>query len=353
MIIELVGIAVGTIVVLVVLALIWNSFWLWWQSILSNAAVSLIQIIFMRFRKVNPSIIVTARITARKAGIDITGDELEAHFLAGGNVGRVVQALISANKANITLSYDRCCAIDLAGRDVKEAVDTSVNPKVIDVPSGSMGRNTIDAIAGDGIQLKVKARVTVRTNLERLVGGATEETIVARVGEGIVTTIGSAQNHMEVLENPDRISKLVLERGLDSGTAFEILSIDIADVDVGDNVGARLKIDQAEAEKQVAQAQAERQRALAVAREQEMVALVQENQAKVVLAEAEVPKAIAEAFRSGNLGIMDYYGMQNIQADTRMRGSIAQGERGDEEGGAPAPGGRSGPGSPPHPQAPR
>jgi uncharacterized protein YqfA (UPF0365 family) len=338
MIIELIGLAIGAIIVLVLFALIWNSFWLWWQSILSNAPVSLIQIIFMRFRKVNPGTIVTARITARKAGIEVTGDELEAHYLAGGNVVRVVQAIISANKANIALSYDRCCAIDLAGRDAKEAVNTSVNPKVIDVPSGTMTRSTIDAIAGDGIQLRVKARVTVRTNLERLVGGATEETIVARVGEGIVTTIGSAANHMRVLENPDRISKVVLERGLDSGTAFEILSIDIADIDVGDNVGARLKIDQAEAEKQVAQAQAERQRALAVAREQEMIALVQENQAKVVLAEAEVPKAIAEAFRSGNLGIMDYYGMQNIQSDTRMRASLAAGERGDDEGGAPPPG---------------
>ena len=235
----------------------------------------------------------------------------------------MVQALISASKANITLDYDRACAIDLAGRDVQEAVGTSVNPKVIDVPSGQMARNTIDGIAGDGIQLKVKARVTVRTNLDRLVGGATEETIVARVGEGIVTTIGSSQNHMAVLENPDRISKVVLERGLDSGTAFEILSIDIADVDVGDNIGARLKIDQAEAEKQVAQAQAERQRALAVAREQEMVALVQENRAKVVLAEAEVPKAMADAFRAGNLGVMDYYNMQNVISDTRMRRSIA------------------------------
>ena len=340
MIIELIGLAIGAIIVLVVFALIWNSFWLWWQSILSNAPVSLLQIIFMRFRKVNPGTIVTVRVTARKAGIDVTADELEAHYLAGGNVVRVVQAIISANKANIELSYDRCCAIDLAGRDAKEAVDTSVNPKVIDVPSGAMSRSTIDAIAGDGIQLKVKARVTVRTNLDRLVGGATEETIVARVGEGIVTTIGSANNHMEVLENPDRISKVVLDRGLDSGTAFEILSIDIADVDVGDNVGARLKIDQAEAEKQVAQAQAERQRALAVAREQEMVALVQENQAKVTLAEAEVPKAIADAFRSGNLGIMDYYGMQNIQADTRMRASLAHGERPEDEAlGRPPAGG--------------
>jgi uncharacterized protein YqfA (UPF0365 family) len=321
---DIIGYFILGLIVLAIIALVWNAFWLWWQSILSNAPVGLLQIIFMRFRKVNPGIIVTVRITAKKAGIDLTADELEAHYLAGGDVGRVVQALISSSKANIELDYDRACAIDLAGRDVKEAVNTSVNPKVIDVPSGAMSRSSIDAIAGDGIQLKVKARVTVRTNLPRLVGGATEETIVARVGEGIVTTIGSAQSHMHVLENPDRISKVVLDRGLDSGTAFEILSIDIADIDVGDNVGARLKIDQAEAEKKVAQAQAERQRALAVAREQEMVALVQENRAKVVLAEAEVPKALADALREGKLGVMDYYGMQNIMADTRMRDSISQ-----------------------------
>ena len=329
-IIGLLTIAVVAVIALAIIALIWNAFWLWWQSLLSNAPVSLLQIIFMRFRKVNPATIVRVRITAKKAGIDLSADELEAHYLAGGDVERVVQALISAHKADIVLSYDRSCAIDLAGRDVKEAVGTSVNPKVIDVPSGAMARSNIDAIAGDGIQLRVKARVTVRTNLDRLVGGATEETIVARVGEGIVTTIGSAQNHMQVLENPDRISKVVLERGLDSGTAFEILSIDIADIDVGDNVGARLKIDQAEAEKKVAQAQAERQRALAVAREQEMVALVQENQAKVVLAEAEVPKAMADAFRNGRLGVMDYYQMQNVVADTRMRSSIAEPNRPDE-----------------------
>ena len=328
--ISLLIVAVIGVVAFLIIGLIWNAFWLWWQSLLSNAPVSLLQIIFMRFRKVNPAVIVRVRITAKKAGIDLSADELEAHYLAGGDVERVVQALISAHKANITLNYDRACAIDLAGRDVKEAVGTSVNPKVIDVPSGAMARTNIDAIAGDGIQLRVKARVTVRTNLDRLVGGATEETVVARVGEGIVTTIGSAQSHMQVLENPDRISKVVLERGLDSGTAFEILSIDIADVDVGDNIGARLKIDQAEAEKKVAQAQAERQRALAVAREQEMVALVQENRAKVVLAEAEVPKAMADAFRSGRLGVMDYYQMQNVMADTRMRASIAEPERSED-----------------------
>ena len=330
---ELIGLFIVGVIAIMVIGFIWTAFWLWWQSILSNAPVSLLQIIFMRFRKVSPSNIVTMRITAKKAGIDLSADELEAHTLAGGNVTRVVQALISSSKANIMLDYDRACAIDLAGRDVQEAVGTSVNPKVIDVPSGQMAKNTIDGIAGDGIQLKVKARVTVRTNLDRLVGGATEETIVARVGEGIVTTIGSAKNHMEVLENPDRISKVVLDRGLDSGTAFEILSIDIADIDVGDNIGARLKIDQAEAEKQVAQAQAERQRALAVAREQEMIALVQENRAKVVLAEAEVPKAMAEAFRAGNLGVMDYYNMQNVISDTRMRQSIAQSDR---DAGAPS-----------------
>ncbi len=330
MFIEFIGVGIVGIIVLAVVFFIWSAFWLWWQSILSNATVGLLQIIFMRFRKVNPSIIVTVRITAKKAGLDLSADELEAHTLAGGAVERVVQALISASKASISLSYDRACAIDLAGRDVLEAVNTSVNPKVIDVPSGAMARTNIDAIAGDGIQLKVKARVTVRTNLDRLVGGATEETIVARVGEGIVTTIGSAKSHMEVLENPDRISRVVLERGLDAGTAFEILSIDIADVDVGDNIGARLKIDQAEAEKKVAQAQAERQRALAVAREQEMVALVQENRAKVVLAEAEVPKAMADAFRAGNLGVMDYYGMQNVISDTRMRQSIADEQRPDD-----------------------
>ena len=330
MFIEFIGVGIVGIIVLAVVFFIWSAFWLWWQSILSNATVGLLQIIFMRFRKVNPSIIVTVRITAKKAGLDLSADELEAHTLAGGAVERVVQALISASKASISLSYDRACAIDLAGRDVLEAVNTSVNPKVIDVPSGAMARTNIDAIAGDGIQLKVKARVTVRTNLDRLVGGATEETFVARVGEGIVTTIGSAKSQMEVLENPDRISRVVLERGLDAGTAFEILSIDIADVDVGDNIGARLKIDQAEAEKKVAQAQAELQRALAVAREQEMVALVQENRAKVVLAEAEVPKAMADAFRAGNLGVMDYYGMQNVISDTRMRQSIADEQRPDD-----------------------
>jgi len=317
-----IALAVVGLIFLAVIILIWNAFMLWWQSVLSKAPVGLLQIVFMRFRKVNPAVIVNNRITAIKAGLFIETDQLEAHYMAGGRVGRVVQALIAAAKANIPLNWDKACAIDLAGRDVKDAVNTSVNPKVIDVPSSEMARSSIDAIAGDGIQLKVKARVTVRTNLDRLVGGATEETIVARVGEGIVTTIGSAENHMKVLENPDNISKMVLSKGLDANTAFEILSIDIADIDVGENIGARLKIDQAEADKKVAQAQAERQRALAVAREQEMSAMVVENRAKVVLAEAEVPKAMAEAFRSGNLGIMDYYRMKNVAADTQMRESI-------------------------------
>lgn len=319
----MIGFIILGIVILAFLVLAGQAIGLWFQSMLSNATVGLFQIIFMRFRKVNPGVIVTARITAKKAGLDLTADQLEAHYLAGGRVVRVVSALIAANKANIDLPFDRACAIDLAGRDIKEAVETSVNPKVIDVPSGQMARASIDGIAGDGIQLKVKARVTVRTSLERLVGGATEETIVARVGEGIVTTIGSSDSHMSVLENPDRISKMVLGKGLDANTAFEILSIDIADIDVGENIGARLKIDQAEADKKVAQAQAERQRALAVAREQEMRALTQENRAKVVAAEAEVPQAMAEAFRNGRLGVMDYYNMQNVVADTKMRSAIS------------------------------
>ncbi len=313
----------GLVVLFIFWFLIGSALVLWIQSVASNATVSLFSIVFMRIRKVNPTVIVTARITAKKAGIDISSDKLEAHYMAGGHVSRVVNAVINANKAAIPLSFDTACAIDLAGRDVLDAVQTSVNPKVIDVPAANSGRSTIDGIAGDGIQLKVKARVTVRTNLARLVGGATEETIVARVGEGIVTTIGSAQNHMMVLENPDRISKTVLGRGLDAGTAFEILSIDIADIDVGENIGARLRTDKAEADKKVAQAEAERQRAMAVAREQEMIALVAENRAKVVLAEAEIPLAIAEAFRKGNLGVMDYYNLKNLQADTDMRHAIA------------------------------
>jgi uncharacterized protein YqfA (UPF0365 family) len=278
----------------------------------------------MTFRRVNARIIVDSRIMAMKAGLDYDTPQLEAHYLARGNVPNVIRALIAADKAKIELGFDRACAIDLAGRDVLDAVRTSVNPKVIDCPDPSKGRQTIDAVAMDGIQLKAKARVTVRANLERLVGGATEETITARVGEGIVTTIGSAETHKKVLENPDSISKRVLEKGLDSGTAFEILSIDIADIDVGENIGAKLQADQAESDKIVAQAEAEKRRAMAVARAQEMKALVEENRAKVVLAEAEIPKAISQAFREGNLGIMDYYHLKNIQADTEMRTSISK-----------------------------
>jgi uncharacterized protein YqfA (UPF0365 family) len=303
--------------------LIGSALVLWIQSVASNAPVSLFSIVFMRIRKVNPTIIVTARITAKKAGIDITSDKLEAHYMAGGHVLKVTNALIAANKANIPLSFDRACAIDLAGRDVLDAVQTSVNPKVIDVPGAGSGQATIDGVAGNGIQLKVKARVSVRTALDRLVGGATENTIIARVGQGIVSTIGAAKSHMEVLENPRSISKTVYDSGLDAGTAFEIISIDIADVIVGENIGARLQTDQAEAQKIIAQAEAEQRRAMAVAREQEMVAMVQENRAKVVLAEAEIPMAIAEAFRSGRLGVMDYYNLKNVQADTEMRQAIA------------------------------
>ena len=288
------------------------------------------KLIGMWLRKVNPATIVDSRIMLSKAGIPIDTDLLETHFLARGNVLRVSMSLVAANKANIPLTFQKAAAIDLAGRDVLDAVKTSVNPKVIDCPNPEKGRQTIDAVAKDGIQLKAKARVTVRANIERLVGGATEETIIARVGEGIVTTIGSAETYKDVLENPDNISKRVLEKGLDAGTAFEILSIDIADVDVGENVGAKLQADQAEADKRRFQAEAEKRRAAAKAREQEMVALVQENRAKVVLAEAEVPRAMAEAFRKGNLGIMDYYRMRNIQADTDMRKNIG-GEQKPEE----------------------
>lgn len=296
---------------------------LWVQALLSGAHVGLAELIGMWLRKVDPRIIVLARIRAVKAGLPVATSQLETHYLAGGHVNSVVNALIAAHRAKIQLPWDTACAIDLAGRDIVEAVQTSVNPKVIDVPNPAQGRTTIDAVAQDGIQLKARARVTVRSNIARLVGGATEETIIARVGEGIVTTIGSSVSHKAVLENPDRISKTVLEKGLDAGTAFEILSIDIADIDVGDNIGAKLQADQAEADKRRFQAEAEKRRAMAVAQEQEFKAEIQKNQALVVLAEAEVPKAIAEAFRKGNLGIMDYYRLRNIQSDTAMRASIA------------------------------
>ena len=311
------------LVVIVILFFVAQFVGLWFQALLSNARVSLFELIGMRFRKVNPKSIVQSRIEAVKAGLDVTGNMLETHFLAGGDVRRVVRALIAADRAKIDLPWDTACAIDLAGRDILDAVKTSVDPKVIDCPSSNSPRPTIDAVAQDGIQLRARARVTVRANIKRLVGGATEETIIARVGEGIVTTIGSASSHKAVLENPDNISRTVLQKGLDTGTAFDILSIDIADIDVGENIGAKLQADQAEADKRRFQAEAEKRRAAAVAAEQEYQAEVQKNRALVVLAEAEVPKAMAEAFRSGNMGIMDYMRYQNIQADTAMRQNIA------------------------------
>ncbi|WP_339906241.1 flotillin-like protein FloA, partial [uncultured Cyclobacterium sp.] len=290
---------------------------LWITAIFSNVKVGLLELVGMRIRKVPPGVIVNSLITATKAGLNLTTNDLETHFLAGGNVPNVIRALISADKANISLSFKQATAIDLAGRDVFEAVQISVNPKVINTPN-------VAAVAADGIQLIAKARVTVRANIAQLVGGAGEETILARVGEGIVTSIGSAQNHKSVLENPDKISKLVLERGLDAGTAFEILSIDIADIDVGSNIGAKLQIDQATADLKVAEARAEERRAMAVALEQEMKAKNVEMRAKVTEAESEVPKAIADAFRTGNLGVMDYYKMENVKSDTSMRDSIAK-----------------------------
>ena len=289
---------------------------LWISALAANVRVSIVTLVGMRLRRVAPSRIVNPLIKATKAGIDVPISKLEAHYLAGGNVDRVVNSLIAAQRANIPLEFERSAAIDLAGRDVLEAVQMSVNPKVIETP-------VIASVAKDGIELRAKARVTVRANIERLVGGAGEQTIIARVGEGVVTTIGSADSHKAVLENPDSISKKVLERGLDAGTAFEILSIDIADVDVGRNIGAQLQTDQAEADKRIAQAKAEERRAIAVAREQEMVAAVQEMRAKVVEAEAEIPRAMAAALREGKLGVMDYYNMQNVISDTQMRQAIA------------------------------
>ena len=312
------------IVAIAFIAIFLKFFGLWFRALLSGAHIGLGRLVGMWIRRVRGRLIVDSRIMLTKAGIKVDSDQLETHFLAGGDVIRVSKALIAASKANIPLNFQRATAIDLAGRDVLDAVKTSVNPKVIDCPNPEKSRGTIDAVAKDGIQLRAKARVTVRANIERLVGGATEETIIARVGEGIVTTIGSAESYKHVLENPDNISKTVLQKGLDAGTAFEILSIDIADVDVGENVGAKLQADQAEADKRRFQAIAEQRRAAAQAREQEMSALVVENRAKVVLAEAEIPKAIAEAFRSGNFGIMDYYRLRNIQADTQMRESIGE-----------------------------
>lgn len=290
---------------------------LWFQALVSDVKISLLQLVLMRWRKVPPTVIVGALIEGKKAGIELYRDALEAHYLAGGHVAQVVHALVSASKANIDLTFQIATAVDLAGRDVFEAVQMSVNPKVINTPP-------VTAVAKDGIQLVAKARVTVRANIKRLVGGAGEETVLARVGEGIVSSIGSAASHKAVMENPDFISKVVLDKGLDSGTAFEILSIDIADIDVGKNIGAGLQIDQADADLRIAQAKAEERRAMAVAQEQEMKALAQEMRAKVIEAEANIPLAMAEAFRSGNLGIMDYYRMKNIESDTHMRESIAK-----------------------------
>lgn len=305
------------ILLLIILFFYFVPFPLWFSAKISGVNISLLQLVLMRFRKVPPSVIVRAMIEAHKAGImNLTRDELEAHYLAGGHVERVVHALVSASKANIDLNFQMATAIDLAGRDVFLAVQMSVNPKVIDTPP-------VTAVAKDGIQLIAKARVTVRANIKQLVGGAGEDTILARVGEGIVSSIGSSESHKTVLENPDSISKLVLRKGLDSGTAFEILSIDIADMDIGKNIGAVLQMDQAQADKNIAQAKAEERRAMAIALEQEMKAKAEEARAKVIEAEADVPRAMAEAFRSGNLGIMDYYKMKNIQADTSMRENIA------------------------------
>ncbi len=290
---------------------------LWITAVFSNVKISIMNLVLMRLRKVPPSIVVNAMITSTKAGLNVTTNDVETHYLAGGNVNNVIKALISADKANIPLTFKMATAIDLAGRDVADAVQLSVNPRVIDTPP-------VSAVAKNGIQLVVRARVTVRTNINQLVGGAGEETILARVGEGIVTTIGSAHDHKTVLENPDQISKTVLNKGLDAGTAFEILSIDIADIDVGENIGAKLQTEQASADLKVAQAKAEERRAMAVALEQEMRAKTQEAMAKVKEAEAQVPLAMAEAFKSGNLGVMDYYRMQNMQADTSMRETIAK-----------------------------
>ena len=309
---------IAAIIVLFFLFMYYVPILLWFSALVSGVRISLIQLVLMRIRKVPPGVIVRAMIEAYKAGLtSLKRDELEAHYLAGGQVAKVIHALVSANKANIDLSFQMATAIDLAGRDVFEAVQMSVNPKVIDTPP-------VAAVAKDGIQLVAKARVTVRANIKQLVGGAGEETVLARVGEGIVSSIGSSHTHKAVLENPDSISKVVLGKGLDAGTAFEILSIDIADIDIGKNIGATLQMDQAEADKNIAQAKAEERRAMAIALEQEMKAKTQEARAKVIEAEAEVPKAIAEAFRTGNLGVMDYVKYKNVKADTAMRESLAK-----------------------------
>jgi uncharacterized protein YqfA (UPF0365 family) len=324
----LIGIVFVLIIGLALFAIIARYFRLWIQSVTTGAGIGIIDLLRMTLRKVNPTVITRSKIMAVQAGLDedegITTKALEAHYLAGGNVPLVIRAMIAARKAKIMeLGFKQATAIDLAGRNILEAVQTSVYPRVIDCPAKNSKRPTLDAVAKNGIQLKVKARVTVRANLNQLIGGATEETIVARVGEGIVSAIGSSETHKDVLENPNRISLAVLARKLDSQTAFEIVSIDIADIDVGDNIGARLQADQAEADTRVARAQAEGRRAMAVSHEQENIAMIEENRAKLVEAEAEVPRAMAEAFESGKLGILDYYKLQNVQADTNMRGAIA------------------------------
>jgi len=324
----------AVIVAFVFLGLLFTYGRLWINSIAAGAGIGLVNLFMMSLRRVPPAMIVRNRIAVVKSGLDISTDQMEAHFLAGGDVQRVVEALIAASKADIPLDWKKACAIDLAGRDIKAAVQTSVYPRVIDAPDPAKGKDTIDAVAKDGIQLRAKARVTVRTNLERLVGGATEETIIARVGEAIVTAIGSAETHKEVLRSPDLISKRALEKGLDAGTAFEILSIDVAYVLLGENLGAKLQADQAEADMRVARAMAEGKRAMGNAREAEMNAMIAENRSKVVLAEAEIPKAISQAFREGNLGVMDYYRLRNIQSDTEMRAAIAgtgTGEHGQQK----------------------
>ncbi len=324
-----IGIIALLILAMVLFAVFARYFRLWIQSVTTRAGIGMFDLLGMTFRKVNPAVIVRSKIMAVQAGIGdehgVTSRALEAHYLAGGNVPLVIRALIAAAKAKLTeLDFKLAAAIDLAGRNVLEAVQTSVNPKVIDCPGRGTNKDSLDGVAQNGIQLKVRARVTVRANLRQLIGGATEETIIARVGEGIVSAIGTAKSHLEVLENPDRISKTVLGRRLDAQTAFEIVSIDIADVDVGENIGARLQADQAEADTRVARANAEGRRAMAVAEEQEMIAQIEQNRAKVVEAEAEVPRAIAQAFNSRKLGLMDYYRLRNIQADTDMRSSIAK-----------------------------
>jgi uncharacterized protein YqfA (UPF0365 family) len=322
-------IIIGIILLLALMVFFFSYGFLYVRALLAGAHVGVFEIISMRLMGVSPGTIVNSRIMAIKAGLPVETRLLEAHYLAGGDVPNVIRALVAASKAGIPMTFDMACAIDLAGRDVLQAVGMYVKPAVIDCPDPSKGRSSVAAVAKDGIQVQAKARVTVRANVEKLVGGAWMETIIARVGEGIVTTIGSSETYKAVLENPDLISKRVLDKALDAETAFEIVSIDIADVDVGENIGAKLQADQAEADKRVAQALAERRRAMAVAREQEMQALVSENRAKVVLAEAEVPKAMAQALREGKLGVMDYYTMKNIRADTEMRNSI--GGKGDNK----------------------